>query len=212
MGFMDKAKQMADQAQQKIEEAQKQFNDEPGQKSPPSAGGGVRYDDHGRPIQDAPPAAEAPPAPVDTPPTRHAGSRPEPAAEAPAEQPAASSRSSPTPEVKDGVERRPGPVQALISNDLWRRPHRDGHPVRPDGGLDEDAAADLIRHLLDNGSDGLVLAGTTGEGSTLDDDEKVRALGGSGWTRRAARRSSPAPAPTTPATRGADRARRSVRA
>jgi 4-hydroxy-tetrahydrodipicolinate synthase len=31
-----------------------------------------------------------------------------------------------------------------------------------------------MRHLLDNGSDGLVLAATTGEGATLTDDEKVR--------------------------------------
>ena len=31
-----------------------------------------------------------------------------------------------------------------------------------------------MHHLLDNGSDGLVLAGTTGEGSTLDDEEKLR--------------------------------------
>lgn len=46
-------------------------------------------------------------------------------------------------------------------------------PFRDDGGLDEDAAADLMRHLLANGSDGLVLAGTTGEGSTVSDDEDV---------------------------------------
>ncbi|MGI8441172.1 MAG: 4-hydroxy-tetrahydrodipicolinate synthase [Thermoleophilaceae bacterium] len=42
------------------------------------------------------------------------------------------------------------------------------------GRLDEDGAATLMRHLCANGSDGLALAGTTGEGSTLDDDEKVR--------------------------------------
>jgi 4-hydroxy-tetrahydrodipicolinate synthase len=46
-------------------------------------------------------------------------------------------------------------------------------PFRPEGQIDEEAAARLMRHLLDNGSDGLVLAGTTGEGSTLTDDEKV---------------------------------------
>jgi 4-hydroxy-tetrahydrodipicolinate synthase len=46
-------------------------------------------------------------------------------------------------------------------------------PFGPDGGLDEEAAADLIRHLLANGSDGVVLAGTTGEGSTVTDDEDV---------------------------------------
>jgi 4-hydroxy-tetrahydrodipicolinate synthase len=39
--------------------------------------------------------------------------------------------------------------------------------------LDEDAAAALMHHLVGNGSDGLVMAGTTGEASTLDDDEKI---------------------------------------
>ena len=46
-------------------------------------------------------------------------------------------------------------------------------PFGSDGALAEDRAARLVRHLLDNGSDGLVLAGTTGEGPTLDDAEKV---------------------------------------
>ncbi|HEX6651390.1 MAG TPA: 4-hydroxy-tetrahydrodipicolinate synthase [Thermoleophilaceae bacterium] len=47
-------------------------------------------------------------------------------------------------------------------------------PFDSKGDLDEDATARLIRHLLDNGSDGLVLAGSTGEGATMTDDEKVR--------------------------------------
>jgi 4-hydroxy-tetrahydrodipicolinate synthase len=47
-------------------------------------------------------------------------------------------------------------------------------PFGADGRLDEEAAVRLMKHLLDNGSDGLVLAGTTGEGSTLDDAEKLR--------------------------------------
>ncbi len=47
-------------------------------------------------------------------------------------------------------------------------------PFDGDGALSEDRAAALMRHLLDHGSDGLVLAGTTGEGSTLDDEEKLR--------------------------------------
>ncbi len=46
-------------------------------------------------------------------------------------------------------------------------------PFGADGRLDEEAAAQLIRHLLRNGSDGVVLAGTTGEGPTLTDDEDV---------------------------------------
>ena len=47
-------------------------------------------------------------------------------------------------------------------------------PFDSNGGLDEDAAARLIRHLLENGSDGLVLAGSTGEAATMTDEEKVR--------------------------------------
>ncbi len=47
-------------------------------------------------------------------------------------------------------------------------------PFDADGRVDEAAAIDLIRHLLANGSDGVVVAGTTGEGATLDDEEKCR--------------------------------------
>jgi 4-hydroxy-tetrahydrodipicolinate synthase len=47
-------------------------------------------------------------------------------------------------------------------------------PFDANGGLAEDAAARLMRHLLENGSDALVLAGTTGESPTLGDDEKCR--------------------------------------
>jgi 4-hydroxy-tetrahydrodipicolinate synthase len=47
-------------------------------------------------------------------------------------------------------------------------------PFDKDGGLDEDAAVRLMHHLLENGSDGLVLAGSTGESPTLTDDEKCR--------------------------------------
>jgi 4-hydroxy-tetrahydrodipicolinate synthase len=47
-------------------------------------------------------------------------------------------------------------------------------PFDVDGALAEEPSARLMSHLLANGSDGLVLAGTTGEASTLTDDEKVR--------------------------------------
>lgn len=40
--------------------------------------------------------------------------------------------------------------------------------------IDEDATVALMHHLIANGSDGLVLSGTTGEASTLTDDEKLR--------------------------------------
>ena len=47
-------------------------------------------------------------------------------------------------------------------------------PFDADGGFDEENAARLMHHLLENGSDGLVLAGSTGEGATLTDEEKFR--------------------------------------
>ena len=47
-------------------------------------------------------------------------------------------------------------------------------PFDKNGELDEDAAVRLMHHLLENGSDGLVLAGSTGESPTLTDDEKCR--------------------------------------
>ena len=46
-------------------------------------------------------------------------------------------------------------------------------PFGPDLALDVDGAVTLARWLADNGSTGLVLAGTTGESATLRDDEKV---------------------------------------
>ncbi len=46
-------------------------------------------------------------------------------------------------------------------------------PFHDDGSLDVDGAASLARWLVDHGSDGLVIAGTTGEAPTLTDDEKV---------------------------------------
>jgi 4-hydroxy-tetrahydrodipicolinate synthase len=47
-------------------------------------------------------------------------------------------------------------------------------PFDADGALAEEPTARLVRHLLANGSDGVVLTGTTGEASTLSDDEKAR--------------------------------------
>ena len=55
MGFMDKAKQLAEQAQQKLDEAQKNFNKSNSPEAQPRATA-VKYDEHGRPIQEAPPA------------------------------------------------------------------------------------------------------------------------------------------------------------
>jgi 4-hydroxy-tetrahydrodipicolinate synthase len=49
-------------------------------------------------------------------------------------------------------------------------------PFDADGELDLAAARRLARHLVENGSHGLVVAGTTGESPTLSDDEKLRLL------------------------------------
>ncbi len=46
-------------------------------------------------------------------------------------------------------------------------------PFNDSGEIDLDAAADVARFLVAEGSDGLVLAGSTGEGSALSDDEKL---------------------------------------
>jgi 4-hydroxy-tetrahydrodipicolinate synthase len=46
-------------------------------------------------------------------------------------------------------------------------------PMKADGAVNEEAAVALGAHLLGNGSDGLVICGTTGESPTLTDDEMV---------------------------------------
>jgi 4-hydroxy-tetrahydrodipicolinate synthase len=46
-------------------------------------------------------------------------------------------------------------------------------PFGSDGRVDEQALVSLLRHLADNGSDGAVVTGTTGEAATLDDDEHL---------------------------------------
>jgi 4-hydroxy-tetrahydrodipicolinate synthase len=49
-------------------------------------------------------------------------------------------------------------------------------PFAEDGEVDLDSARTLAAHLVENGSHGLVVAGTTGESPTLSDDEKLRLL------------------------------------
>ncbi|HWE34190.1 MAG TPA: 4-hydroxy-tetrahydrodipicolinate synthase [Solirubrobacteraceae bacterium] len=50
-------------------------------------------------------------------------------------------------------------------------------PFDADGAVDEGAALRLLHHLMDNGSDGVVVCGTTGEAATLDDDEHLGFIG-----------------------------------
>ena len=47
-------------------------------------------------------------------------------------------------------------------------------PFDAQGRVDEEAAVNLMHHLVDHGSDGLVVCGTTGEAATLTDEEHLR--------------------------------------
>jgi hypothetical protein len=79
MGFLDKAKKLAEQAQEKLDEVQGQFN----QQQQPQSGPVTEYDKHGRPMpatSTAPPPP-APPAPP-TPGVPETGSPAEPPVEA----------------------------------------------------------------------------------------------------------------------------------
>ncbi len=76
MGFMDKAKKLADQAQEKLDEAQQEFNKRQGGTAEPGGEGG-RFDEHGRPegeTAEAPPAGSTPPPPAE--PAESAGEKP----------------------------------------------------------------------------------------------------------------------------------------
>lgn len=46
-------------------------------------------------------------------------------------------------------------------------------PFTPEGELDLEGAKKLAKYLIDHGSDGLVVAGTTGESPTLSQEEKI---------------------------------------
>src|SRR5215211_3502347 len=46
-------------------------------------------------------------------------------------------------------------------------------PFADDGSVDFDSFQGLARHLVENGSDGVVVAGTTGESPTLSDNERL---------------------------------------
>ena len=50
-------------------------------------------------------------------------------------------------------------------------------PFDADGRVDEEAAVRLMHHLVEHGSDGVVIAGSTGEAPTLSDDEQLNLIG-----------------------------------
>jgi hypothetical protein len=106
MGFMDKAKKLAEQAQEKLDEAQKNFNQSASPQADQSAQT-VRYDDHGRPIQEEEtPAAAAPPPAADP-----AEAPPAPAAPPAAETPPPA---APTPPASEGgANETPDPFKPI---------------------------------------------------------------------------------------------------
>ncbi|MGI8412517.1 MAG: 4-hydroxy-tetrahydrodipicolinate synthase [Solirubrobacteraceae bacterium] len=50
-------------------------------------------------------------------------------------------------------------------------------PFDARGRVDEEAAVRVMHHVVDHGSDGLVLCGTTGEAATLSDEEQLGVIG-----------------------------------
>jgi 4-hydroxy-tetrahydrodipicolinate synthase len=46
-------------------------------------------------------------------------------------------------------------------------------PLKDDGAVDYEKFGELAQYLVENGSDGIVVAGTTGESPTLGDDERL---------------------------------------
>ena len=93
MGFMDKAKQMADQAQKKLDEVQSNIN-QGQQQGPQQDQGAQKFDAHGRPIQVDPQAQPATPA------------QPEPEQTTDEPQP-------PPPPPPEGVNQTPDPFKPL---------------------------------------------------------------------------------------------------
>jgi 4-hydroxy-tetrahydrodipicolinate synthase len=49
-------------------------------------------------------------------------------------------------------------------------------PFDEQGAVNEDSFVELMHHLADNGSDGFVIAATTGEAATLTDDEQIELI------------------------------------
>src|SRR3954449_3619920 len=49
-------------------------------------------------------------------------------------------------------------------------------PFTEDGAVDEDGFVSLLHYVAEHGSDGFVVCGTTGEASTLTDEEHLRVV------------------------------------
>ena len=108
MGFMDKAKKLAEQAQQKLDEAQQNFNQ--GGSTAGQQGRRGRYDEHGRPVHGRPARRHGPAALGGARPRRRDAGRGTP----PAAEPAGARRlrHRPPPASSGGAPTPPRPVQA----------------------------------------------------------------------------------------------------
>jgi hypothetical protein len=97
MGWMDKAKKLAEQAQDKLDEAQKNFNKSDAPDAAPSEA--VRHDEHGRPIQqeETPAAATEPPSATPAAEEPEQSAEPEQAAAPPPPAPGGGANASPDP-------------------------------------------------------------------------------------------------------------------
>ena len=69
-------------------------------------------------------------------------------------------------------------------------------PFNADGSINYEAGADFADWLLANGSDGLVVEGSTGEASTMDMDEKLNSCRPSLYVLTAVPKLLPVQAPT----------------
>ena len=133
MGFLDKAKQLAEQAQQKLDDAQKNFNQGGSPQSQPGEGE-VKYDEHGRPIQETPPAGAAAPdptAPIADPAAPSPAAPADPAAAAPAPAPPADP-ASPSPPPDPASERDPSGTEGDPSGTEGDPAHTESHPAGPE--------------------------------------------------------------------------------
>ena len=195
MGFMTRS-EAAERLQEKLDEAQKNFNAKRGARSRRRA---RSHRARRRQFRTSPaagahrarPAGRSAAEPI----ARRASAPP--AADAPAatDEPAATERPSRSRADRIPAASSPG----ISSHEPRRHPHRDGHALRrATAAWTRTPPCALIHHLLENGSDGLVVAGTTGEGATMTDEEKLAPVGARPWPRPATRRSSRAPASTTP--------------
>ena len=73
-------------------------------------------------------------------------------------------------------------------------------PFHPDGAVNVEKFRELAVFLVDHGSDGLVVSGTTGESPTLSDAEKLELFAAGSTPSATGPRSSPERARTTPPT------------